>query len=54
MIALAHAKGVNTGIHSAIALMEEALRIQRAQLAPTDQATENQLAILRTAAKPIR
>ena len=53
MIALAYAKGVKTGIHSAIALMEEALRIQRTQVSPTDQAildTENRLAILQTLA----
>src|SRR5712692_4711401 len=37
MIALAYAKGVTTEIHSAIALMEDALRIQRAHLPPTDQ-----------------
>ena len=54
MIALASAKGVQTGIHAAIALTEEALRIRRAQLAPTDQATmdtENRLAVLRTLAR---
>jgi tetratricopeptide (TPR) repeat protein len=54
MTALASAKGVQAGIHAAIALMEEALRIQRTQLAPTDQAildTENRLAVLRTLAR---
>ncbi len=54
MIALADAKRVwKTGIHSAIALMEEALRIQRTQLLPTDHAildTENRLAILQAIA----
>jgi hypothetical protein len=53
MIALAYAKGVTTGVHSAIPLMEEALRIQRTQVSPTDQAildTENRLAILQTLA----
>lgn len=53
MIALAYAKGVKTGDHSAIALMEEALRIQRTQLPPTDQAildTENRRAVFRTLA----
>jgi hypothetical protein len=53
MIALADAKGVKTGIHSAIALMEEALAIQRAHLPPTDQAildTEDRLAVLQTLA----
>jgi hypothetical protein len=54
MIALAYAKGVKAEIHSAIALMEQALRIQRARLPPTDQAildTENRLAILRALAR---
>ena len=53
MIALAYAKGVETGIYSAIKLTEEALRIQRANLPPTDQAIqdgENQLAISQTLA----
>jgi hypothetical protein len=56
LIALAYAKGMKTGgaipaeadVQSAIALMEEALRIQRAKLAPTDSAvrdTEKRLAI---------
>ena len=54
MIALAYSKGAKTGIHSAIALMEEALRIQRTQVPPADQAileTENRLAILQTLAR---
>jgi hypothetical protein len=54
MIALAYAKGVKTGIHSAIALMEEALRIQRTRLPPTDQVildAENRLSILQTLAR---
>ncbi|MGA3304321.1 MAG: hypothetical protein ABSC72_13710, partial [Methylovirgula sp.] len=53
MIALAYAKGAKTEIHSAVALMEEALRIQRTQFPPTDQAildTENRLAIFRALA----
>ncbi len=43
-----------TGVLSAIALMEEALSIQRTQLPPTDQAilhTENRLAMLQTLAR---
>jgi len=54
MKTLAYAKHANTGVHSAIALMEEALRIQRTQLLPTDQAvldTENRLTILQTLAR---
>jgi hypothetical protein len=49
MVALAYAKGVEAGLPSAIALTKEALQIQRAKLAPTDQAlldTENRLAML--------
>ena len=52
--ALAHAKGLETGIHSAIALLEEALTIRRARLPPADRAvvnTEDRLAILRTIAR---
>lgn len=51
---LALAGGLTTEIHSAIALMKEALRIQRTQLPPTDQAildTENRLALLQTFAR---
>jgi hypothetical protein len=51
MKTLAHAKRATTGVHSAIALMEEALRIQRTKLLATDQAvldTENRLSILQT------
>lgn len=55
MLALAYAKGsAVTGTESAIALVQEALRIQRTQLPPTDQAilaTENRLAILQTIAR---
>ena len=46
---LALAGGLTTEIQSAIALMKEALRIQRTQLPPTDQAildTETRLAML--------
>jgi len=54
MIALAYAKGAKTETHAAIALMEEALRIQRTRLPPTDQAildSENRLAILQALAR---
>ncbi len=54
MIALTYAKGAKTEIHAAVALMEEALRIQRTQLSPTDQAivdSENRLAILQALAR---
>jgi tetratricopeptide (TPR) repeat protein len=53
MIALANAKR-ETEIHAAIALMEEALRIQRVRIAPGDPAildTENRLAILHALAR---
>lgn len=53
MIALAHAKR-ETQIHAAITLMEEALRIQRARIAPGDPAildTENRLAVLQAIAR---
>jgi tetratricopeptide (TPR) repeat protein len=61
LIALAYAKGMKTGgsipaqpdVQSAIALMEEALRIRRAKLAPTDSAvldTEKRLAIFQALA----
>jgi hypothetical protein len=54
MIALAYAKGAKSEIHAAVALMEEALRIQRTQLPPTDQEildSENRLAILQALAR---
>jgi tetratricopeptide (TPR) repeat protein len=54
MKTLAYTKRANTGVHSAIALMEEALKIQRSQLPPTDQAlldTENRPTILQTLAR---
>jgi tetratricopeptide (TPR) repeat protein len=53
MIALAWAKAAASGIDAAIALMEEALKIQRAKLAPTDpalQETEKRLAIFQAMA----
>jgi hypothetical protein len=53
MIALAQAKGVNA-IDSAIALVEEALKIQRSQRCPSDRAiqdTEYRLAILQALAR---
>ncbi len=54
MIALAYAKGAKAEIHAAVALMEEALRIQRTRLPATDQAildSENRLAILQALAR---
>jgi tetratricopeptide (TPR) repeat protein len=54
MIALAYVKSMTTEIYSAIALMEEALRIQRAHLLPTNQVlldTESRLVFLQTLAR---
>ncbi len=52
MIVLARAYSDNvTGLHSAVALLKEALRIQRSQLPSTDQAilaTEDRLAMLQS------
>ncbi len=57
MVALARAYSDNVaGLQSAIALLNEALRIQRTQLFPTDQAilaTESQLAMLQSLATQI-
>ncbi len=54
MIVLARAYSDNvTGLHSAVALLKEALRIQRIHLAPTDQAilaTEDRRAMLQSLA----
>ena len=54
MIALAWAKAAASGIDAAIALMEQALKIQRAKLPPTDpalQETEKRLAIFQAMAR---
>jgi tetratricopeptide (TPR) repeat protein len=54
MIALADAKLATTGILSAIALMQEALRIQRAQVPPMEETilnTENRLSVLQALAR---
>jgi tetratricopeptide (TPR) repeat protein len=54
MIALAVAKDIKTAIQPAVALLEDALRIQRSKLPAGDQAiadTENRLAFLQTIAR---
>ena len=54
MIALAWAKAAASGIDAAIALMEQALKIQPAKLPPTDpalQETEKRLAIFQAMAR---
>jgi tetratricopeptide (TPR) repeat protein len=54
MIALADAKAATTVIDSAIALMQEALRIQRAQVPPVEEAIlniENRLSVLQVLAR---
>jgi tetratricopeptide (TPR) repeat protein len=54
MIALAWAKAAASGIEAAIALMEQALKIQRAKLPPTDpalQETEKRLGIFQAMAR---
>jgi tetratricopeptide (TPR) repeat protein len=53
MIALAEATAARGDIHSAIALMQEALRIQRAQALPNEEAvakTEDRLSMFQTLA----
>lgn len=55
LIALAWAKAAANDIDAAIALMEQALKIQRAKLPPTDpalQETEKRLAIFQAMAEP--
>jgi tetratricopeptide (TPR) repeat protein len=54
MVALAHAKEIKTEIHLAVALLEEALRIQRSKLPAGDQAileSEKRLGLLQLIAR---